>query len=174
MTEQESAELCMMLAAAYPSWRPTVPTLRLYSSALAPLPVEVAREATIRIIRSDREFPPPVGVIWTEAVKLIQAAEGRPHIAAEDAWSEVRDKMRQLGIYKYPTWSHPTIEEAVEAIGWRDLCLTENIVATRAHFFRIFEAKQRRAFEDFSFKLVAERNPELANLTRNLIEKLKA
>ena len=72
MTEAESAEINMMIVAAYPSWRPTIATLRLYAVMLEPLPVEVAREAVMRLIRSDREFPPPVGVIWSEAVRLIQ------------------------------------------------------------------------------------------------------
>src|SRR5579872_209816 len=78
MTQAESAEITMMLAAAYSSWRPPVETLRLYAAVLEPLPAEVAREATMRIIRSDREFAPPCGAIWSEAVKFVQETAGRP------------------------------------------------------------------------------------------------
>jgi len=101
---------------------------------------------------------------------LSKKPQAAPRIAAEDAWSEVHDRIEHVGSYRSASWSHPAIEAAVKALGWSEICTNGNIEATRAHFFRIFEAIQRRAFQDASLKIAAEKKPELASLAGRLVQ----
>ena len=168
MNLEECVQVIMMYAAAFPSWHPTEPTYRTWGAVLAPLPVAAVREATLRILREDREFAPSAGTMYARSVKLIQEAEGRPEIDLESAWSEVQLAIDSIGGYRRPQWSHPSIAAAVDAIGWEHICRDENLVATRAHFFRLLESNQRRAFEDASLRLAGPTNSLLADLTRSI------
>src|SRR5579872_1206830 len=122
MTQAESAEITMMLAAAYSSWRPPVETLRLYAAVLEPLPAEVAREATMRIIRSDREFAPPCGAIWSEAVKFIQETGGRPALRQKMPGPRYTTASNTSEAIEVRPGLIRAIEAAVKALGWSEIC----------------------------------------------------
>lgn len=54
---------------------------------------------------------------------------------AETAWEEVR---RSFGRVDRKPWSHPFIEEAVNVIGYRELCVSENQGNDMVRFLRIY------------------------------------
>jgi hypothetical protein len=56
-----------MLIAAYPSWRSTEETQRLYAGFIDQLDYDDAREVLREIIESTQEFVPPVGLIISRA-----------------------------------------------------------------------------------------------------------
>jgi len=56
-----------------------------------------------------------------------------------DAWSEVLLVVSRVGCYGQPEFSHPAIGRAVDGIGWRSICMSENIGIERAHFFKIYD-----------------------------------
>lgn len=66
--------------------------MSLYEAILAPLEVAAVREVVMDLIRSPREFPPPVGVIYTEA-KAEQTRLGRI--------DSYRDRRREPGFIAY-------------------------------------------------------------------------
>jgi hypothetical protein len=168
MILEETAEICMMLAAAFPAWRPTEQTFRTYGAVLEPLPVQAVRGATLQLLREDREFAPSAGTIYALAVKLILKAEGRGEIDAETAWGEVQGAIDHVGGYGRPTFSHPAIQKAVDAMNWQRICRDENLAATRAHFFRLLESGQRRELEDASLRLGNSGQQALSELTKRI------
>jgi len=94
------------------------------------------------IIRDAREFPPPVGVIFQQAVQVAMDNAGVPVITAEEAFRWIRS----------PDWyaggPHPdapiAVREAAETVGWDRVCHDPNVAATFAHFTRVFNIMQKR------------------------------
>jgi hypothetical protein len=149
MEKNEAVRIVTMLAASYPNWKPPKETLELYVSLLQPLPAEPTEEAVMQILRSDREFAPPVGVVIQNASRIALAQSGAAVTTAEEAWGQVVAAIRNLGHYRGPGefGGNKAIQRAVAAIGWSNLCFDENVVANRAHFMRIFESYQTRELE---------------------------
>ena len=67
--------LVAMLIAAYPSWKPTEETQRLYAGFIEQLDYDVAREVLREIIESPREFVPPVGLIISRGHEKMRTIE---------------------------------------------------------------------------------------------------
>lgn len=61
-----------------------------------------------------------------------------------EAWSAVLKEVSRTGSYGVPKFSNPLITRAVECIGWRNICLSENPGIERAHFLKIYEQLQNR------------------------------
>jgi hypothetical protein len=150
MEKTQAGEIVAMLAAGYPIWKPTQQTVDLYIKLLEPLPAAATEEAVMQILRSDREFAPPVGVVIQTATRIALAQSGAAVTTAEEAWGQVESAIRKLGHYQGPGEfaGNKAIQRAVAAIGWSNLCFDENVVANRAHFMRIFESYQARELEN--------------------------
>lgn len=56
----------------------------------------------------------------------------------EEAWNIVLRKVSEHGAYKEPYFGDTCIASAVECVGWRNICLSENIGMERAHFIKAF------------------------------------
>ncbi|HWR07431.1 hypothetical protein [Sporomusa sp.] len=81
---------------------------------------------------------------------------------AELAWEEVR---KQLDPYKAPTWSHPAIERAVRALGFRNLCFTTTPGQDMARFIKVYEAYRQREIDQVE-------NESIRQLTTSVIQQL--
>lgn len=73
-------------------------------------------------------------------------------IGGEEAWGVVLKEMGRCGgAYGTPEFENEIISQSVKAVGWKEICLSENIEAVRAHFYKTFNAiKQRSNFEEMS------------------------
>lgn len=85
---------------------------------------------------SGSPFPPSVAELREMAYRLANPCQ----TSAEEAWGVVKLEMRRAGIYNAPGFDDPAIAAAVKIIGWRALCVSENEMADRAHFFRIYQS----------------------------------
>lgn len=141
MTPLEAAKLATMIAAAYPSWKPTDSTMRLYAKMLEPFEAGLAERAVTELLYTPREFAPAIGTL-AAAITILGLKDAGQYLSPEDAWLEATLQVRSVGYYRQPSFSTPALERAIEAIGWRTFCESENIEATRAHFFRIFDSMQ--------------------------------
>jgi hypothetical protein len=146
MTEVEGKRIVALLVAAYPAWKPSEATMQLYERLLRPLEAGLAEAAVLRIIRTPREFAPPVGSICYQAARLA-LPQGEAELSAEEAWAEVTAAIRRHGCYRPPTFANAALARAVAAMDWGELCTNPNVEATRAHFFRLFGAFQERRIE---------------------------
>jgi hypothetical protein len=154
MTSSQTFHLIAVIVAAYPTWRPIEPTVRLYAKMLEPLPTELAERAVLEIIDSPGAFAPSIGDIRDHARKLALAAGEAAELTAEDAWLQVRLAIRDVGRYRNPKFNNRSVQRAVEALGWSEICTNENSVATRAHFFRLFASFERQRVQFDSTKLL--------------------
>ena len=141
MTEVESKRISTLLVAAYPAWKPSEATMQLYERLLLPLEAALAEQAVLEIIRTPREFAPPVGSICYHAARLA-LHRGEGELSVEEAWAEVAAAIRSHGSYREPRFTNPALARTVAAMDWSELCTNSNIEATRAHFFRLFGAFQ--------------------------------
>jgi hypothetical protein len=154
MTPDDTIRIMAILTAAYPQVNLARETVEVYGKFLADLPFEAGYAAAMDLI-STNKWLPTVAELRRRAFTLMPET----HIpTAAEAWAEVVDQVQSLGSYRLPAFSHPVIERAVKALGWRELCLTENLQADRAHFLQIYEAFR----EDT--ELQAMRLPEVKRL----------
>ena len=65
-------------------------------------------------------------------------------LSSGEAWAEVLNEMHNYGVYDKPVFSDDLVAKAVDCIGWRNLCLSENSVADRAHFMKIYDTLENR------------------------------
>lgn len=117
-----------------------------------------------------REIRPELVGVWHEFMLDITSEEGarsmRQHVAESphfptiadirrrvaevrvdapalsEAWEEVRKQIAKVGSYGVPVFSHPAVERAVEALGWREICMTleEDAPTLRAQFERYLKS----------------------------------
>ncbi len=147
MTHEEAGQVVAILRAHYPQWKATAETAKIWAECFLDLDYELVNAALRRLLLSSpREFPPPVAMIRAEAAKLVDPAIS---VSPEEAWAEVLRQVRRVGYCGAPLWSHPALAQAVEAMGWREICTSEEgDTGTRAHFFRVYAAHQNRRREN--------------------------
>lgn len=58
---------------------------------------------------------------------------------AAEAWGDVLKAVGHVGSYGTPMFDDVPTKRAVECVGWKDICLSENIGVERAHFMRAYD-----------------------------------
>ena len=164
MTEKDAVSLVAMLMAAYPRVEVPKATIGVYQKLLSDLDLCAARCAITRHIASSQYFPS------IAEIREAALAFARPRLPSPgEAWAEVMDLLSSVGSYSTPKFSHAAIKKAVKAIGWRNLCFSENIAMERAHFLRIYGSFQEQEQEEANiFPLLDKLGlaaPELPALT---------
>lgn len=136
MTEVEAAKVVAILSASFPDSKWGEATCRAYESALADLDFELASDAVRRIVATSK-FRPSISEI-REAAAVVAVGERR---AGADAWGDVVKAVRYVGSYGAPKFDDPLTARAVEALGWRNLCLGDSSEASdRARFCEVYDA----------------------------------
>ena len=151
-TEKEITKIMGVMAHAYPRYELSADSLKLYGKMLADIPSDILEAAAQQIMAENKFFPSIAE--WREmAHKLMVGKLQIP--SAFEAWEDAMAQVRRCGdYYRYqlnqrtPEYSHPLVEKAVQVIGYRHLCESENISIERAHFFKIYESLLSRAEED--------------------------
>ena len=143
------AEICALVALAGSS-NPAMqakdprPIVEAWSLMLGDLDPVLAKAAIIKVCR-ESDFFPSVARIVAAARELDPGNEKLP--TAAEAWEEVMRLVSDYGPYRCPVYSCEAVRRAVRAIGWRQLCVGENIEADRAHFLRLYESMRGRQAE---------------------------
>lgn len=118
--------------------------ITLYHRLLADIDTRLLETAVEHYISSaDSKYFPAISDLRRLALHLVTFNQA----GAEDAWLEVKKAIKHTGYYGVPVFEDKRISHAVEVMGWRNLCMSENEVADRAHFFRIFESVEKRDTE---------------------------
>jgi len=153
VASSETVSMIMgVMAHAYPRYELSADSVKLYAKLLADIPGDML-EASAHQLMAESKFFPSVAE-WREmAHKLMTGAHNIP--TAYEAWEDAMNQVRLCGEYylyqinaRYPEYSHPLVEKAVKVIGYRHLLESENIVADRAHFFKIYESLLNRAEQE--------------------------
>ncbi len=168
MKPSETIEIFKLLRGAFPA-HPVLPeTAHVYALALADVDYLQAQAAVLKILNDGAEFFPTIGRIRAAISKL-----NTPGSEADGAseWENVIAELRRIGFYGVPKFENPITAQAVRAMGWYTLCHSENSVADRAHFIKIFDSMRGRAVQIENTKHIAlPPVPEKKQLDRAPIE----
>ena len=146
MTKTETIRLFALIAAAYPrdkAFAEASPTMiDMWAKLLADIPLQVVEQALAAHV-STSPFPPAIAEIrgW--------ACGGGPGDTAQEAWGKVMLAIRRHGIYE-PKQARELMGADVWQVllqvfpTWERICVSENVEADRAHFFKAWEARERR------------------------------
>ena len=144
MTRQDMSGILALLKAVWTNHPVTDETVTAYAAALEDIPPEEGRWAALRWVRTAKFFPTPA------ELRALIAERALALPPAEEAWLEVKRAVRTVGSYGVPAWSTPVLATAMEALGYKEFCLSEmaDEPAWRAHFFRLYEGYRDRALQD--------------------------
>jgi hypothetical protein len=145
VTDAETAKLVAILLAAYPHARVHPQTSAAYERMLRDLSSPVAAAAVQRLIATSK-YLPTIAEIREVAASLTVGEVA----AGGEAWGQVLRAIRRYGAYRQPGEDFaldPLALRCVRALGWTDLCTSENAVADRARFIELYDrlaATERR------------------------------
>jgi len=141
MTPDQAKALLGVLTSYWPKADLPRETLVLYRDHLLDFDLEPAAQAVATLGATSRFWP----TVAELRQAIIAAADPDPLPDPDQAWREVAIAARD-GIYGRPVWSHRAVAETVQAMGGiRELAVSENQMADRAHFLRLYETCKARA-----------------------------
>lgn len=151
MTKAEAVKLFAVITASYP--RDTAfaaadaQMAGVWAKMLADVPYEIAENAVTAHV-ANSPFPPSIAEIrqWTAKAVMIAAMD------ADQAWGYVLGAIRDHGYYDpsgAKTSMPAKVWETVMRIypTWEQICMSENGIADRAHFMRMWDARTKREVE---------------------------
>lgn len=139
------ASILAVIAVAYPNFAVTEQTTEVYLQILSDIPADELKAAALHCIsESGRKFAPSVGELRGAVQELRGFSNNMP--SSFEAWQEVGKQISiNGGDFGKPVWSHPVVQKTVEAIGWRNLRMSEDQTADRARFIQCYEQFRERA-----------------------------
>jgi len=151
-TLEQVSKIMAVMALSYPRYELNKGTIKVYADLLNTVPQDVLEAAAKEIMVSSTFFP-SVAEWRNKAFDLMIGAQNIP--SAFEAWQNARKEIDRCGeYYRYsirvtePKYSHPLVEQAVNIMGYRNLLESDNLVADRAHFFKVYESLLQRAQND--------------------------
>jgi len=141
MKESEARDLIAFVEAAYEHTF-SAPTKNLWTEELMPLPLS-ATEAVIRaMVKTDRVHAPRVGEVIVKVMSFSLPS-------ADEAWLQVLEQVRAVGLPGRPDFDHPAVTRAVQVIGWSVICNSgEADQWARINFQRVYDGVAQKAIAD--------------------------
>ena len=122
--------------------------LRVYYGMLGDLPEKVLMQAIQKLVATSK-WPPTIADIREAAAETILPTAAK----WSDAWETVQKAIRYCGMTDergaYERMDELTAR-TVRSMGWRNLCMSDNPVADRAHFQRIYEGLEKQQKENMA------------------------
>src|SRR5687767_12740431 len=131
--EAEIAKLVGTLAACYPSVQVSDETCEMYVEMLKDVPLGIL-ETCVQQCAAESKFFPAISEIRARVMALSTPQRLTP----AEAWGEVVNTIRAIGYYGQPKFDDPLVAKTVGYLDWQTLCSSENTVADRAHFMRMY------------------------------------
>lgn len=132
MNKQETAIILRILRSNWPNEKVNEDTVTIWTWAFEDVPYSVVEDAMKRYVKTGKFFPKPA-----ELLEIIGVQNVAPNLIPEAAWAEVLKEARRVGVNRLPLYqggkiippperefSHPAIDQAVQSVGWRAICLT--------------------------------------------------
>jgi len=156
MTKQEFALLAQALRTYYPKEDKLLPNreaMALWYEALGDLPYPVAK-ASLQKWAETNKWSPSIAE-WREAAASVTHGEIP---GWGDGWEQVLRAIRMYGMYNPGAAlasMDPLTRKAVERVGFREICMSENIATDRANFRMVYEnlAEREKTQQQISLPL---------------------
>lgn len=149
MTSAEAARLVAVLLASFPGAKTTPKTSEIYERMLADLDYPTANAAVERLLATSR-YMPTIAEIRDACMTLTHGDRA----AGGEAWGECMAAIRRYGIYRVPgkdfSFKDPVVARCVHALGWEELCNSENATADRARFIELYDQLAVNARRDIN------------------------
>jgi hypothetical protein len=142
-TEIERLKLVGVLAASYPNTQISDATIKAYAHFLKDVPLPLLQAAIAQCADECTFFP-----VVAEIKKRVRAIAEPARDTSADAWLEVTRQIKVHGFYGQPKFDDVVTARVVEAMDWQTLCSSENVVADRIHFMKMYDAMNTRETED--------------------------
>lgn len=176
MNRQEAARIVAVIIAACPSQgiKLDVPRTNSMIDTFTALLGDVTYEqanAAVTVLLQTRSWMPSVADIRSTALEMSRG----PAAPGAQAWGAVLRAIQAEGAYRAPgsdfVFSDPVTARCVAALGWRELCLSENTVADRARFIEMYDklAAQDQREQQAPMLSAARQQRELESGATNLI-----
>lgn len=151
MNRTETLGVMALVSTYWPHWR--IPAdideaeafVRVWERMVGDLESDTVIAAVDSLAVEGERFAPGPGVVRNKAVSL---TAGAPAPTEDEAWMELKEQISRVGslsryevVDRAASFSHPAVEAVVNALGWRELCESENEVADRAHFTRLYRER---------------------------------
>ena len=137
MTKGEVAKLLAVLAAAYPKFEVHDVKVQVWHEMLGDIDYAVANMAVKKIIMQNT-FPPAIAEVRKAVTELMNPEQ----VTSSEAWGEVTSAIRNYGYYREEealASMSPTTAQLVRYMGWREICMSEDIGVIRGQFLRMYE-----------------------------------
>lgn len=169
VTKVEFAKLADAMKTYYPSadMLPNKAAMQLWYEELKDLPYEVAVVSLRRHVNTNR-FPPTIAEIRTGAV---QTVNGIANWA--DGWEQFRNAVRRFGYYQQEealACMDEITRTVVRRLGWKELCMSENIMQDRANFRMVYNQEANRQGNEAALPIGLQEQIGRLKGTRNQIE----
>lgn len=147
MTFSEFSKIAIFIKTAYPNSTilPDDASMIFWHKMLKDLDFMLCENAVLEHINTS-VFPPSIAEIREQCTKrMINIPDWG------EAWGEIELAIRRYG---YPRESEALdslselTREAVRRLGWQNICMSENVVADRAHFSKIYDSLAKRTATD--------------------------
>ena len=144
MNKAEFKKFLRYISSVTTDTNPSPERAQVYWDILNDLDFQVAMIAAKKVIATlENPFLPMPAVFRSMALNVT----GKTVASAPDAYAEVLRAIRNFGSYKQEEGLaslSPLTKKAAEAIGWKDLCLSEEPDVIRGQFRMAYEALERR------------------------------
>ena len=140
MTPEQAGNLVAFLVAKYPNAHLTEENVRAYQDGLVDLDYEAGMSAVRRHSNESKWFPS------IAEIRELALSEQLELPAPEEAWSEVMRAIDAVGSAGWPAWSCPEIGQAVKAVSWHAICMSQldQLGVKQAHFMRCYAVYAER------------------------------
>jgi hypothetical protein len=129
----ETAQVLGYLSAAYPSAKVTKETAIVFHDLLKELSATEVMSAAQGLVRECDWFPSPA-----QLLRAVARSNGVLSPIPAVAWQEVLAEVRRVGQAESPRFSHATTSAVVKAIGWREICMSDNANVLRSNFLKLY------------------------------------
>lgn len=145
MTREETLKILSVLRVAYPKFGDGTDSkmlVEVWSDMLSDCEYMDVNNAIKRYIATNESnFAPSIGKIRSMIVKQNDAELNEEWV---DAWGEVERAIRNYGFYRELEALNsmsPVTRTCVQAIGWKNICNSEEMGVERGHFRSMYESK---------------------------------
>ena len=121
-------------------------------------------EAISKIVMSTKEINRA-----TNLIALIREFAIPEDMTAGESWGQVLKQIQSVGSYNRPSFKDQITSDCVDFIGWRNLCMSENISIERAHFLKMHDTiSKRERIESLTT------SHDVKNLINNIVERIES